>query len=48
VITALKRAAPIASLVMRSSALLVVVLVLILVVLPAALAAAGPQVPIGG
>ncbi|HXI45838.1 MAG TPA: hypothetical protein VNH13_06015 [Candidatus Acidoferrales bacterium] len=46
--TAIRRAWPIAAMVMRRSALLAVTLALILIVLPAALAAAGPQVSIRG
>ena len=47
-ISVARQAWPVAVVVMRSSALLAVTLVLILIVFPAALGAAGSQVPIGG
>jgi len=39
---------PVAIAAMRTTALLALTLVLIFLLLPAALAAAGPQVPVGG
>jgi hypothetical protein len=48
VTSALRRARPLAVVVIRSTTLIVVALLLIFVLLPAVLGAAGPQAPIGG